>query len=96
MVACFVVLFGLTIQAQDPVHIPLAVSHALRSADPVYLSTPIPEYWQQDSLSRIQDALNLVDTIPLRSPSPALTDSMLWGHHRRIIQVELAPEHGFS
>jgi len=80
MMACFVVLFALTLQAQDPGHIQIAVSDALHTAGPIFIPGPIPDYWKQDSLSRIQDAMNLIGAIPPGSPPTALTDSMLWSY----------------
>ena len=62
MVACFVLLSALTLQAQGPVKLPF----------------PTLDLWSTYNLTGIPDPAQLLDIIPEELPSPALTDSMLW------------------
>lgn len=80
VVAFFVLLFTLTLQAQDPAGRLVTASDAMQTADPISLSSPIPEYWKQDSLNRIQAAYNLLEAYREPSSPPARSDTMLWSY----------------
>ncbi len=62
MVACFVLLSALTLQAQDPVKLPV----------------PTLDLWSTYNLTGIPDKAQVLDIIPEKLPLPPLTDSMLW------------------
>jgi hypothetical protein len=64
MVACFVLLSALTLQAQDPVKLPV----------------PTLDLWSTYNLTGIPDKAQVLDIIPEKLPLPVLTDSMLWNH----------------
>lgn len=80
VVAFFVLLFTLTLQAQDPAGRILTASDAMQTADPISLSSPIPEYWKQDSLNRIQAAYNLLDAYREPNSPPASSDTIFWSY----------------
>lgn len=80
VVAGFVMLFALTLQAQDPDSLLHTQCDTLLTPGPVFLPGPIPDLWKQDSLSGIPDPEHLSDTISLQPLLPALTDSMLWSY----------------
>ena len=80
VVAGFVLLSVLTIQAQDPGLLPHMQSDTLLKPGPVFLPHPTPDLWSHYNLTGIPDTLQLSDTIAQQFPSPALTDSMLWSH----------------
>ncbi|MCK5692463.1 MAG: CapA family protein, partial [Bacteroidales bacterium] len=62
MVACFVLLSALTLQAQDPVKLPV----------------PTLDLWSTYNLTGFPDKAQVLDIIPEKLPLPPLTDSMLW------------------
>ena len=80
VVAGFVFLSVLTIQAQDPGLLPHMQSDTLLKPVPVKLAHPTPDLWSHYNLTGIPDSLQLSDTIVQQFPPPALTDSMLWSH----------------
>jgi hypothetical protein len=80
VVAGFVLLSVLTLQAQDPGLLPHTQSDTELKPGPVFLPEPTADLWSHYNLTGIPDTLQLSDTIPQQFPSPALTDSMLWSH----------------
>jgi hypothetical protein len=80
VLACFVALCTLTLQAQDPIYVPDGESDTILRQGPVFLPWPTQEYWTQDSLSGTAEQLNPADTISSLVQAPALTDSMLWSY----------------
>ena len=91
VLACFVVLATLTLQAQDPLHIPVKDTDTSLKQGPVFLPWPSPEYWRQDSLSGIADQSLPADTVPMLMRETALTDSMLWSHLSQDDAFETVP-----
>jgi hypothetical protein len=73
LLACFV----FPVQAQRD---------SLQEKGPVFLPGPLPEYWSPVNRGALpepgvtSDTLAGLDTIPGQVPSPALSDSMLWGY----------------
>ncbi|MCK5692467.1 MAG: CapA family protein [Bacteroidales bacterium] len=80
VVAGFVLLSVLTLQAQDPGLLPHTQSDTLLKPGPVKLPYPTADLWSHYNLTGIPDTLQLSDTTAQQAPSPALTDSMLWSH----------------
>jgi len=80
VVAGFVLLSVLTLQAQDPGLLPHTQSDTLLKPGPVKLPHPTADLWSHYNLTGIPDTLQLSDTTAQQAPSPALTDSMLWSH----------------
>jgi hypothetical protein len=76
VVTCFVVMYAITLQAQDPGVLPHVLRDTVPARRPVFLPAPIPAYWIQDAISEILEQLH--DTPPVQTLSPAKTDSMLW------------------
>ena len=80
VVAGFVLLSVLSLQAQENGMLPDKQSDTLPAPQRVYLPFPTADLWSSYNLTGIPDTLQLSDTIPQQLPSPALTDSMLWSH----------------
>ncbi len=80
VVAGFVLLSVLTLQAQDPGLLSHTQSDTELKPGPVFLPEPTADLWSHYNLTGIPDTLQLSDTIMQQLPSPALTDSMLWSH----------------
>jgi len=80
VMAGFVLLSVLTLQAQDPGLLPHTQSDTLLKPGPVKLPHPTADLWSHYNLTGIPDTLQLSDTTAQQAPSPALTDSMLWSH----------------
>lgn len=86
MLACLVLLWALTLQAQDPDSLSpsspaaLSIPDTLSGPGPLFLPGPSLEYWMQDSLWGQTDVEMLRDTLPQKLPSTALSDSMLWSY----------------
>ncbi len=86
VLACLVLLWALTLQAQDPDSLSpsspaaLSIPDTLSGPGPLFLPGPSLEYWMQDSLWGQTDVEMLRDTLPQKLPSTALSDSMLWSY----------------
>jgi len=80
VVAGFMLLSVLTLQAQDPGTLPDQELDTVPVPGPRFLPGPTLDYWSQYNLTGIRDTTQLTDTIPQQLPLPALTDSMLWSY----------------
>lgn len=88
-------LYALAGQAQEPDSLIQAGQDTIRIPGPVFLPAPTPEYWKQSRMAGTEetgiasDTLTEADSTALQEPSPALTDSMLWGY---LYQEEILEE----
>ena len=77
VVTYILVLFSISLLAQDPAQSLGAGSDTIVKTKPVFLPWPTADIWNQDTLSGLKDSV-FSETIEI--PSPALTDSMLWSY----------------
>ncbi len=80
VVAGFVMLFALTLQAQDPDSLSHTQSDTLMKPGPVFLPAPLSGYWSQDTLLDSGELEVIFDSLEVFIEAEPLTDSMLWSY----------------